>query len=504
MLTNVLEYLEHTAMQYPDKSAFVDEEKELSFGELADIAKRIGSCISTYNITHAPFIVFMEKSSDNVAGFMGVLYSGNFYCPIDTEMPTARIQTIIGMLNPAGIIVDKRNLSKLDSLNYEGHVIVYENAMKQECYDEKLSAIRKKMLDTDPAYVLFTSGSTGIPKGVLINHRSIIDFTDWMSEKFHIISNDNFGNQSPFFFDLSVGDLYCTLKAGCTNYIIPKRLFTFPVELLRFLNEKKINIIFWVPSALCIVANLRALNKVKLEWLDRVLFCGEVMPNKQLNIWRQALPDAMFVNLYGPCEATDACTYYIVNREFGDDEPLPIGVPCENTEILVLNENDRLVGKNEIGELCIRGTGLAMGYYNDPKRTQEAFVQNPLNTSYPEVIYRTGDLVKYNEHGELMYISRKDFQIKHMGHRIELGEIEVAAGGIAGIETCACIYDDDRQKIVFFYIGQKFDDEVLEDMLREKIPDYMIPNIKIRIEEFPYNANGKVDRKRLKEYYLIM
>lgn len=504
MLTNVLEYLENTATQYPNKNAFVDSKKKLSFRELTDIARRIGSYISTYHIIHAPFIVFMEKSADNVAGFMGVLYSGNFYCPIDTEMPAARIQTIIKLLNPAGIVVDKVNLGRLDALSFEGHVIVYEDAMKYACNDEKLSIIRKKMLDTDPAYVLFTSGSTGIPKGVLINHRSIIDFTDWMSEKFHIVSEDNFGNQSPFFFDLSVGDLYCTLKAGCTNYIIPKRLFTFPIELLRFLNEKKINIIFWVPSALCIVANLRALNKVKLEWLDRVLFCGEVMPNKQLNIWRRALPDAMFVNLYGPCEATDACTYYIVNREFEDDAPLPIGFPCENTEILVLNENERPVGGEEIGELCIRGTSLAMGYYNDPKRTKEVFVQNPLNTGYPEIIYRTGDLVKYNEYGELMYVSRKDFQIKHMGHRIELGEIETAAASIKEIETCACIYDDIKKKIILIYAGEYVDEEKVKNVLQTKLQEYMIPGFVIRLKELPYNTNGKIDRKQLKEIYLRM
>lgn len=502
VLTNVLDYLECSAVKYPNKIAFADKTDEYSFGELKQYGQSIGSVIANHGKKKSPVVVYLDKSVKVMATFMGVLYSGNFYCPIDTDMPLERAKAIVDILETEIVITEQKHLSKMAIIAPHAKVFVYDEMLKENINQDKLDSVRSGMIDTDPVYVFFTSGSTGVPKGVTINHRAIIDFTDWMSDEFNITSEDNFANQSPFFFDLSIGDVYCTLKNGCTNYIVPTELFTFPVKLIQYLNEKKISIIFWVPSALCIVANLRALNKVKPEYLTRVLFCGEVMPNKQLNVWRKALPGVLYANLYGPCEATDACTYYIVNRDFEDDEPLPIGKPCRNTDIIVLNEDDKLVNEGEIGELCIRGCSLSLGYYNNSEKTLNAFVQNPLNKAYPELIYRTGDLVRYNEFGELMYVSRKDFQIKHMGHRIELGEIETAAATIDDIETCACIYDDNKKKIVFFYTGDKIEEQDIALVLKQKISEYMIPNKYIYINEMPYNANGKIDRKRLKEEYI--
>lgn len=206
----------------------------------------------------------------------------------------------------------------------------------------------------------------------------------------------------------------------------------------------------------------------------------------------------IYANLYGPTEITDACTYYIVSRKFDNDEPLPIGIPMDNTDIIVLNDKDELVTGDEVGELCVRGTSLAVGYYNNPEKTKEAFVQNPLNPAYPETIYRTGDLVKYNEYGELVYLSRKDFQIKHLGHRIELGEIEVAVSSLPEISLCCCLYDEKRQRIVLF-IDAHLDKKEIRERISSLVPDYMLPGKVVTLEDMPINANGKIDRVKLKE-----
>ncbi len=500
MKANVTYWLDESADRLADKVAFADERKEITFGQLKTQAMALATQTLKMGLFKKPVVIYLEKGVDVLVSFMGAAYSCNFYSPIDIDMPASRVNKILEVLNPSLVITTAGLKETFESYEYEGDYLIFEEAIGAPVDQEIVEAARCRGIDTDLLYVLFTSGSTGVPKGVTINHRSVIDYIDWVTETFDITEEDSFGNQAPFYFDNSILDIYSTIKSGATTYIIPKNLFAQPVPLLEYLKEKKINTIFWVPSALIVVAKLKAFRNVDLsDTLQRVLFCGEVMPNKQLNTWRKFLPDVLYANLYGPTEITDACTYYIVDREFADDEPLPIGIPMANTDILVLNDKDELVQDDEIGELCVRGTSLSMGYYNNPEKTKEAFVQNPLNPAVPETIYRTGDLVKYNEYGEIVYLSRKDFQIKHMGHRIELGEIETAVSSLEEIALCCCLYDEKRQKIVLF-IEEELEKAYINEQISGLVPEYMLPGKVISLEKMPINANGKIDRVKLKEY----
>lgn len=501
MRSSVLYWLDEIETKLPDKEAIIDANGSITYREYRKKAQTIARSIIdlTDGTSKVPVVVYLEKGKEVLVSFMGIAYSGCFYSPIDIDMPQSRVDKILEVLDPKVVITSSDLKSTFEQFNYNGEFIIYEDVASRTDDEDIVAPVTAKIVDTDLLYVLFTSGSTGVPKGVSICHRSVIDYIDWVTETFGITEEDSFGNQAPFYFDNSILDIYSCLKTGATLNIIPKKLFFQPVPLLEYIRDNKINTIFWVPSALIVVSKLKAFRNVDLsDTLKRVLFCGEVMPNKQLNIWRKFLPNITYANLYGPTEITDACTYYIVDREFSDDEPLPIGVPMSNTDILVLNDQDALVSGDEVGELCVRGTSLAMGYYNNPEKTQAAFIQNPLNKAVPEIIYRTGDLVKYNEHGEIIYLSRKDFQIKHLGHRIELGEIETAVSSLDEITLCCCLYDEKRQKIVLF-IDADLNKEYIKEKIEALVPEYMIPGKVVYLKNMPINANGKIDRVKLKE-----
>ncbi len=502
MKNSVLSWLDETAKRLPDKVAVADESGKITYREYRNKSLALARRILDINKseTKKPVVIYLEKGKEVLVSFMGVAYSGCFYSPIDTDMPKSRVDKILEILAPEIVITTNELKESFEKFNFRGSYVIYEDVNCLPDDEDAVVPYLDKIIDTDLLFVLFTSGSTGVPKGVSNCHRSVIDYTDWFTETFDISSDDTFGNQAPFYFDNSTLDIYVCMKTGAALYIIPKKLFFQPVLLLEYIRDNNINTIFWVPSALTVVSKLKAFRNVDLTGvLKRVLFCGEVMPTRQLNIWRKFLPGVTYANLYGPTEITVACTYYIVDRDFSDSEPLPIGIPMRNTDILVLNSDNKPVTGDEIGELCVRGTSLAMGYYNNPEKTQAAFVQNPLNKAVPEIIYRTGDLVKYNKYGEILYLSRKDFQIKHLGHRIELGEIETAVSSLEEVTLNCCLYDEKHQKIVLF-VDADLNRDFIKERIEKLVPDYMIPGKVIYLEEMPINANGKIDRKKLKEF----
>lgn len=503
MISNVVQWLDNTAEKYPEKRAIWDEDGGVTFKEYRDKAMALGRELVNRGLFKKPVVVYLKKSAKVLVAFAGIGYSGNFYSPIDVEMPESRVTKILETLEPAAVITSSQLRDKLTEFGYSGDFIIYDE-VEPDKEDEKIvEKSKESVIDTDLCYVLFTSGSTGIPKGVAITHRAVIDYTDWFEEAFDYTEKDVIGNQAQFYFDLSVADIYLMMKCGSELVIIPPTYFGQPGVLLNFINEHKINSIFWVPSALMIISRLKAFRKVDVTGtLNKILFCGEVMPTKQLNIWKEYVPDAIYANLYGPTEATGACTYYICNRDHLDDESLPIGIAMKNTDIIVLDDNDKFVPVTDtetVGELCVRGTGVTVGYYKNPDKTAEVLVQNPLNDALEEKIYRTGDLVKYNEYGELLYVCRKDFQIKHLGHRIELGEIETAYSSLDAPQGC-CLYDEKKSRIVLITEGE-VDKEKINEQLTKLIPEYMLPNKYISVDKMPMNANGKTDRNKLKELF---
>lgn len=504
MTCNILSYLESCATLHPNKIGIADDKNSLTFSQWNVFSRIIGTQISqnTNGTLRKPVLVFVDRKIECLVGFMGVVQSGNFYVPIDCKMPGQRVKLISDVLNPiAAITVTEKDNQTLDYIGFDGVRFDYNKVITNVADDELLKNIREQIIDLDPVYSIFTSGSTGVPKGVLISHRGMMDFADFLVETFGITSEDAVANQAPFYFDCSVKDIGICLRAGATLNIIPRKCFAFPKVLIPYLNERKVTCLFWATSAVILIANSAIFEKDVPLYLKYVSFGGEAMPAKQLNVWKKFLPNVRYINVYGPTEVTVDCTYYEVDREFSDDEYIPIGKNMLNKQVLLLNEDNTITASAEVGEICVRGTGVALGYYNNRQKTDEVFIQNPTHNLFNDIIYKTGDLARYNERGELVYVSRKDFQIKHKGNRIEMGEIEVAVNSLPTITNAACVFDQPNDKIVLYYTtcdGVELD---IINLVKDKIPTYMFPEIIIPLKNMPYNMNGKIDRIELKKMY---
>lgn len=499
-MRNVLRYLEQTVDAEPNKIAAIDENGKIDYKTLLSRAKSIGSSLALEVKPRSGVVVFAEKSIDVLCAFMGIVYAGAFYVPVDPNFPNQRISDILGVIDPQIVFTTKENLPKLMESGYAGKVR-FLGEDYGDTDESILETIRSQSTDIDPLYGIFTSGSTGVPKCVLVSHRSVIDFISTFVVECGICKEDVLGNQAPFDFDVSVKDIYSTFFLGATIVLIPKAYFMAPMKLIDMLDDNKVTTLVWAVSALCMLVRLHGLKYKVPSAINKVMFSGEMMPIKQLNEWRKNYPNGTFINLYGPTEITCNCTYHILDRDYELDDKLPMGKAFNNEKVFLLDDDDKIiVNANESGELCVSGTTLALGYYRNPEMTQRAFVQNPANADYPETIYRTGDLAYYGEDGLLYFGGRKDNQIKHMGHRIELEEVDAAINSIGGVERTCSFLDSRKNKIVAVYVGA-VDKATIVNELGSKVPEYMIPNIWVNIDNIPITKNGKMDRKLIIERY---
>ena len=505
MRVNVIDYFEQGArIQCPDKIAVHDPSGKYSFAQLERFAKNCAALILQRTLeTRQPIAVFLPKSVQNIAADLGILYSANAYANLDIKSPPVRLKGMLDHLNPGVIVTTSSYAGMLCDLGVSlDRLLFIEQAMGDEIlYDNAVLLERlDKLIDTDPYCFIHTSGSTGTPKAVALNHRSTFDFVDWAFDRLGLDGSEVMGSLAPIVFDAYTLE-FCTLLAkGATMTVVPETLAAFPTRLVEFIASEPVNFLFWVPTIMVNIANQDLLAGVNLERIKKVFFIGEVFPTRHLNYWRRHLPQALFVNLYGPIETTVASTYFIVDREMADDEKLPVGFPCKNTDILILNEQNQAVQGDEPGEICVRGSSLALGYFDNPERTARGFIQNPLNPHYPEWIYRTGDSGYRNERGEIMLLGRKDFQIKHQGYRIELGEIEHAVLKIDGVRNGCVAYNHHKKEIVLFYESQEaLAPAFLRERLSPLLPKYMLPTVFRWMETMPRNGNGKIDRARLVE-----
>lgn len=501
MKINLIEYFEEIVSKLPNKTAVIDGKREITFSELAKNSKLLAKVIiNKANTKNRPIAVFLPKSIEATIADLAITYSGNAYMNLDIKNPAERLNNIISLINPSAIITSSKYKGLIEPLISESiEIIDLDIEISNQNFEDKDFFINhiSDLIDTDPYCIINTSGSTGTPKGVVLNHKSFIDFMAQTFDEYSFSDKDIIGSLSPLVFDIWSYEICLLVGVGATIVIIPDTYSAFPIKILQLMQEHKVSYIFWVPTIMVNIANMDLLKQIHLSDLRLVWFAGEVFPTKQFNIWRKSLPNTKFANFYGPIEITLDCVYYNIERKIEDDEPIPIGKPFRNTGILILDEkNHNIVEPNKEGELCVRGTSLAMGYYNNHEKTSESFIQNPLNNAYPEIIYRTGDIVIINDFGEIVFKGRKDSLIKHMGYRIELGEIEHVIVNTLKLAKNGCIvYNYQKKEITLFYENEnEISPAEFRKALTSMLPKYMIPSVFVYLKELQRNTNGKIDR----------
>ncbi len=494
-----IEYLIHTKDRFSDKAAIVDADGHVTFAELwrraLSLAHHLGRAVDGRDV---PIVIDLPKCVDAVVALVAVQLIGQIYVPFDPATPAARRRRMLDTLGEHHIIGRDES-----GLHVDGHS-VDATATGDGMAEERVRAALNARNSIDPLYIIFTSGTTGTPKGVTISNASVIDYIDWAATTYRVSETEVIGNQAPLFFDNSVLDLYLTFAKGCTLHLIPPERFLFLPEMLDYLEEERVSLIFFVPSVFANIASLDLLAEYALPDLRKILFAGEPMPVNTLKYLRQRLPHALLSNLYGPTEITVDAIYWIFGEEIDSLRAVPLGVPCANTRIIFVDERGEPVPDGGAhAEICVAGAGVALGYWNDPQRTTEVFIQNPEHRRYHDIVYKTGDLGYRSADDGLIYMTgRKDNQIKHMGYRIELEDIEHALESLHGVTQSAVHYDTEHKELIAFYCstnGAELSDP--RRRLAEQLPPYMLPRRFHLLPAIPTTPNGKIDRRRIWQDY---
>ncbi len=500
METSVLCRLNSAVEKYGDKVAYKDTENSLTFRQFNELTRSIGTYLARLVPAGSPVVVMSGRHIFTPACFLGAVRAGCFYAPMDGDMPVTRLNQILGVIKADFMLVDKAHLDIAQGLDFRGTIIVMEDIIDYPASDELLGQREKSLVCTSPLYVIFTSGSTGVPKGVITSHQSLMTYIDSVSKVLDINDTDVLGNQSPLDYIAAIRDIYFPISRGASTFVIPKNEFAVPTALFETLNREKITALCWSVAGVELPAKLGAFDVLKPEYLKKLCFSGSVMPCKYLKIWQENLPDVLYVNQYGPTEATASCTYYVVKEKVDDDTVLPIGTPYDNYKVTLLTEDNKPVATGETGEICVSGPILALGYYGNAAYTEKAFIQNPLNSNYRELIYRTGDLGSFDEDGILHFHGRMDRQIKHLGHRIELGEIEESARKVEGVTDCCSLYNKPKEHLYLFYTGDATSKDIVL-YFRKNMPAFMVPRKLVNLDKLPTLPNGKIDMQTLKTYF---
>jgi len=503
-------YFEFIVSKYGNSTALKYKDKSLAYNELNGLVNQIANMLIKNKMQYNDVVaIFNNKEEYSYATMLACLKLGLIYTNIDVDNPSTRVESIFETAKPKLIISDgilSDNLNK--SIDNSGTQLI-NFALNNCClndYDSENLNLTKTVISSSPAYIMFTSGSTGVPKGVTVSHANLLSFIGWSIEYYNITNIDIFAQISPMYFDNSVFDFYTAFFSGATIVPIQKIVLNNPIELVSYIDSMKCTIWFSVPSLLVYLTTMRVLKKQVLQCIRIFTFGGEGYPKTELkklfNIYSHS---AQIINVYGPTEGTCICSAYKISSiDFDDMKVLsPLGEINKNFNYFILDENMNKVQYMEKGELYLVGPNVALGYYNDFERTKEFFIQNPLQSNFKDMVYKTGDIVYEDQNHLLHFIGRGDNQVKHMGYRIELEEIEAKINSLEYVFECGVIYH--RVKVnygkIVAYISinnqLKIDEKDILYRLKKLLPTYMLPNIINFVYELPKNKNGKIDRKKL-------